>query len=54
MSVGMDGVDAVLARISQIQAGLVSAGVLPAAPSTGPSTTGTALGSAAFAGRFGH
>lgn len=51
MTVGMDGVDAVLARISQIQAGLVSAGVLPAATPTaaGTSTASSALGSAAFA-----
>jgi cell wall-associated NlpC family hydrolase len=51
MTVGMDSVDAVLARISQIQAGLVSAGVLPAtgASSAAGSTTGTALGSTAFA-----
>ncbi len=47
----MDSVDAVLARISQIQAGLVSAGVLPATgtPSAAGSRTGTSLGSSAFA-----
>lgn len=52
MTVGMDGVDAVLARISQIQAGLVSAGVLPApsgGTSIGAGATSSALGSAAFA-----
>jgi cell wall-associated NlpC family hydrolase len=51
MTVGMAGVDAVLARISQIQAGLVSAGVLPAtsAPAAGASATGSTLGSTAFA-----
>jgi cell wall-associated NlpC family hydrolase len=51
MTVGMDGVDAVLARISQIQARLVSAGVLPATsvPVAGTSTTSSPLGSAAFA-----
>lgn len=51
MTVGMDGVDAVLARISQIQAGLVSAGVLPATsvPAAGTSAASSTLGSAAFA-----
>ncbi|HEX4727862.1 MAG TPA: NlpC/P60 family protein [Jatrophihabitans sp.] len=49
MSVGMAGVDAVLARISQIQAGLVSAGVLPAPGATAGSNASSALGSAAFA-----
>jgi cell wall-associated NlpC family hydrolase len=51
MNVAMDGVDAVLARISQIQAGLVSAGVLPgSATKASLGSTGSAtLGSAAFA-----
>ncbi|HET6210750.1 MAG TPA: NlpC/P60 family protein [Jatrophihabitans sp.] len=50
MSVGIDSVDAVLARISQIQAGFVSAGIMPApGGSSGAAATGSALGSAGFA-----
>jgi cell wall-associated NlpC family hydrolase len=49
MSVGIDGLDGVLARISQIQAGFVNAGIVPAAK-TGPAApigTGSGIGSAA-------
>ncbi|MEO9240359.1 MAG: transglycosylase SLT domain-containing protein [Jatrophihabitantaceae bacterium] len=44
MSVGIDSIDAVLARIAQIQAGLSSAGVLPAAGPSGSSSGSSAAG----------
>ena len=44
MSVGIDGLDAVLARISQIQAGFVSAGIVPAAKASSSASAGSGFG----------
>jgi cell wall-associated NlpC family hydrolase len=44
MSVGIDGLDGVLARISQIQAGFVNAGIVPATKAGSPASAGFGVG----------